>query len=454
MDISPGLNHIKQKNFVTALNFFLKLEKNHKQDLNIFFYLGIVFYELGDFKKSIYYYEEILKINANAINALYNLAIVKQSIGEIETAKKIYNNLKKIDIDKIKPYYGLFTLNPEYLSEEDFENIWLIKENKIPSLYDLGLINFLLSKREKKNKKFENEIELLNMFHSCIFHSKYEYNMSARFYYKQIINKNFDKIEFTGNKDAADINNSYLPLFIIGLPRSGSTLLESVLKSSKENILSVGECNVINGSILEQIGPKIYTKNFNNENFKFEINREVFDKSVLNRYQQFNLNEKENKIFIDKSLENFFNIEIIIKTFPNAKFLHTFRNPIDSVISIYQSMLAELAWTHSIEDILNYMDYYYKAVNYFKKKYPQNFFELDLEKFSNTPEKIAKDIYKFCNLTWTEDSLNFYKRRDLFSKTLSYTQIRNKITKYDSKKYENYFYLLERYKKKYEWLKI
>ena len=62
----------------------------------------------------------------------------------------------------------MFTLNPEYLSEEDFENIWLIKENKIPSLYDLGLINFLLSKREK-NKKFENEIELLNMFHSCIF---------------------------------------------------------------------------------------------------------------------------------------------------------------------------------------------------------------------------------------------------------------------------------------------
>mgnify|MGYP001185501300 FL=1 len=454
MDISPGLNHIKQKNFVTALNFFLKLEKNYKQDLNIFFYLGIVFYELGDFKKSIYYYEEILKINPNSINALYNLAIVKQSIGEIETAKKIYNNLKKIDIDKIKPYYGLFTLNPKYLSEEDFENISLIKENKIPSLYDLGLINFLLSKREKKNKKFENEIELLNMFHSCIFHSKYEYNMSARFYYKQIINKNFDKIEFTGNKGAADINNSYLPLFIIGLPRSGSTLLESVLKSSKENILSVGECNVINGSILEQIGPKIYTKNFNNENFKFEINREIFDKSVLNRYLQFNLNEKENKIFIDKSLENFFNIEIIIKTFPNAKFLHTFRNPIDSVISIYQSMLAELSWTHSIEDILNYMDYYYKAVNYFKKKYPQNFFELDLEKFSNTPEKIAKDIYKFCNLTWTEDSLNFYKRRDLFSKTLSYTQIRNKITKYDSKKYENYFYLLERYKKKYGWLKI
>ena len=127
MDISKGINHIKQKNFVTALNFFLDLEKNYKQDLNVFFYLGIIFYELGDFQKSINYYEKILEKNPTSINALYNLAIVKQSIGEIDFARKIYNDLKKIDVNKIKPYYGLFTLNPEYLSEEDFENIWLIK---------------------------------------------------------------------------------------------------------------------------------------------------------------------------------------------------------------------------------------------------------------------------------------------------------------------------------------
>ena len=454
MNISQGINHIKQKKFVTALNFFLELEKKYKQDLNIFFYLGVIFYELGDFKKSIYYYEKILEKNSDSLNALYNLAIVKQSIGEIDSAKNIYNNLKKLDVDKIKPYYGLFTINSEYLLDEDFENISLIKERKIHSLYDLGLINFLLSKREKKNKIFENEIEYLKKFHSCVFDSKYEYNMSARFYYKKIINQNFDKLEFSQNKDLSDGSNTYSPIFVIGLPRSGSTLIESVLKSSKENILSVGECNVVNGSILEQIGPKIYIKNFNIEDFKFEIDREALKKSVLNRYLQFNLNENENKTFIDKSLENFFNIEIITNIFPNAKFIHTFRNPADSVISIYQSMLSELAWAHSIEDILDYMDYYFKAVNYFKKKYPQNFMDLNLEKFSIESEKLTKDIYKFCNLTWTDDSLNFYKRKDLFSKTLSYTQIRNKISKYDSMKYKNYFYLLERYKETFRWLNI
>ena len=100
------------------------------------------------------------------------------------------------------------------------------------------------------------------------------------------------------------------------------------------------------------------------------------------------------------------------------------------------------------------MDYYFKSVNYFKKKFPQNFLDLNLEKFSIEPEKLTKDIYKFCNLTWTENSLNFYERKDLFSKTLSYTQIRNKITKYNSKKYENYYYLLKRYNEKYKWLNI
>ena len=454
MDISKGINHIKQKKFVTALNFFLKLEKSHKQDSKLFFYLGIIFYELGDFKKSINYYEKILEKNPTSLNALYNLAIVKQSIGETESAKKIYNDLKKLDVDKITPYYGLFTMQPEYLLEEDFEKILILKERKNLPLYDLGLINFLLSKREKKNKIFENEIQHLKKFHSCVFDSKYEYNMSARFYYKHIINKNFNKIEFNGNKEFNNGSNTYSPIFIIGLPRSGSTLIESILKSSKENIHSVGECNVINVSILEQIGPKIYIKNFNIENFKFEINREVFNKSVSNRYLQFNLNEKANKIFIDKSLENFFNIEIITNIFPNAKFIHTFRNPADSIISIYQSMLSELAWAHSIEDILDYMDHYFKAINYFKKKYSQNFIDIDLEKFSVEPEKSTKDIYKFCNLTWTEHSLNFYRRKDLFSKTLSYTQIRNKITKYDPNKYKNYYYLLEKYREKYKWLII
>ena len=99
--------------------------------------------------------------------------------------------------------------------------------------------------------------------------------MSAEFYYNQIINNNYDKIKFINNYEDTS-KSDFMPIFIVGLPRSGSTLIESILKSSKENIKSLGECNIINASVLEQIGPKIYKKDFNIKNFQFEIDQDEF----------------------------------------------------------------------------------------------------------------------------------------------------------------------------------
>jgi len=208
-------------------------------------------------------------------------------------------------------------------------------------------------------------------------------------------------------------------------------------------------------SILDQIGEKIYKKNFDYKEFEFLVDLKILNETVFNRYLKFEKNiKKKNYRFIDKSLENFFNIEMIINIFPNAKFLHTYRNPIDSVISIYQSMLPDLSWTHSIENILNYVDNYIKVLDYFKFKNPKSIMDINLEKFTKNSEEISREIFKFCNLTWSKDVFDFHKRNDLYSKTLSFTQIRSKVTKYNEKKYQPYFHLLSKYKKKYKWLNL
>ena len=66
-------------------------------------------------------------------------------------------------------------------------------------------------------------------------------------------------------------------------------------------------------------------------------------------------------------MENFFNIEIILKFFPNAKFIHTYRNTNDAIIGIYQTMLPELSWGHKIQDIVEYIDIYKKPLIILKK---------------------------------------------------------------------------------------
>ena len=80
--------------------------------------------------------------------------------------------------------------------------------------------------------------------------------------------------------------------------------------------------------------------------------------------------------------------------------------------------------------------------------------DINLEKFTNESENIAEKIYKFCDLKWNKKNLEFYKRNDLFSKTISFSQIRNKISKYDSTKYKPYIDLIKDETKQNEWLKI
>ena len=117
-------------------------------------------------------------------------------------------------------------------------------------------------------------------------------------------------------------------------------------------------------------------------------------------------------------------------------------------------MLAELSWSHSLENILIYYNNYYKIINYYKNRFPNSIMDIDLEKFTNNSYHMSKEIYEFCGLKWNENVLEFYKRDNLHSKTLSFAQIRNEISKYNTNKYEPYLHLLEKYKTKFNWLNI
>ena len=356
MNLINGQRFLKEKKFNKALDVFVNLEKNNYFDDRIYFYLGITYFELNHFDKSIYYYNKFLSKNPTSSSTLLNLAIVKQTMGDLESAREIYLKLINKNKKNVRVYYGLYLLDEKNFEQKNFEILSNIKKSNKLNLYDLAIIDFLLSKREKKQNKIKREIEYLNKFHKNIFNSNFDYNNSSQFYYEKIIKKNFDKINiFNKNNDPLKTINIE-PIFIIGLPRSGSTVIESILTSSKEKISTYGECHVFNMSIFDQISTEIYSNNFDQSKFNFEIDLKKINTAIVEKYSQYIPfeNIKANK-FIDKSLENFFNIEIIYKNFPKVKFLHTYESPRLCYL-IYQSMLPDLSWAHSIEHILSYLD--------------------------------------------------------------------------------------------------
>jgi hypothetical protein len=216
-------------------------------------------------------------------------------------------------------------------------------------------------------------------------------------------------------------------------------LVETIISHNESNINSVGEFHGINRSIFEQIGKIIYQKNFDFKKYKLTIDRKKFQAAIIEKYDNF-----EKKIYLDKSLENFFNLEIILQFFPNAKFIHTYRNFNDAVIGIYQTMLPELSWSHKIQDIIDYINIYNKIINYFKNKYPDKILDVELSKLSNQKEVETKKILNFCNIKYNDDYLNFDKNNKLFNKTYSFLQVRNKIKEYEDNKYKPYFHLIDK----------
>ena len=429
--------HLQRGEFRKALDL-LEIQKEKGPDnITLNYYFGKIYFQLNDHKKSLFYFRKCNQINPGNPKILYNVAQVLQGVGRVDEAKKIYERLVKKNPLNVKSYYGLFNLGTKNINDNYLNRLQALSNDKKINLFDKSLVNFILSKLKKEENKVNEELKLLKLSHEQCFNANSNFNNQSEFYYNKIISQHYNKINFEGNLNNNKILKESKPIFIIGLPRSGSTLIESLISQSQNNVHSFGEIHAINMSIIDSIASEIYSKSFEIKNFDFTINRESFHKSLLERY-----GDLKNKTFIDKSLENFFNINIILEFFPKAKFLHTFRNLNDSIIAIYQKMMPDLSWSHSIEKIIEYVNNYKVIINFFKKKYPDQILDVELEKLSTNRINETKKIFDFCELEWNEEIFNFNKKNNLFTKTNSFLQIRNKIEKYDYKKYEQYYHLL------------
>ena len=431
--IDEGLNKLKNRQILTALNIFKKLHKLNPNNGDILFFLGNIYYELNDLKKSLFYLEQSLKKYPNSEAIINNYAITLQSLGRINKAKELFMNLIQSNPNNIKAYYRLFRMNLKSFEKKYLDKIKLIEKEQNLNLEDKSLINFIYSKYEKRTS-VRSEIKFLNLAHEYQFNSRLKYNSRSVEYHTEILMNNFKNIKLIDKNETLLTLVKKKPIFIIGLPRSGSTLIESLITQNKREFYSYGESSIFDTSIFNQI-----KKNLDKNNkIKISINKEMLINSLENIYSY-----SKNEYFIDKSLENFFYIEIILQIFPEAKFLHTFRNKFDAALAIYHSMLIYLPWTHSIDNIIKYISNYEIIMSYFKKKYPEKILDVSLEKFTSKPNEQLKNIFDFCNMDWNEDILKSFNNKNLASKTSSFLQVRDKINKYETNKYKPYYYLIE-----------
>ena len=245
-------------------------------------------------------------------------------------------------------------------------------------------------------------------------------------------NLNFEKSTYS-NKN---ISKGFKPIFIIGLPRSGSTMLEKILISGKTNIVSGEETGIINNIVKKKL---ISDGSINIQN------RTLYSE-IINSYIDRNMINKKKDVFTDKSLENFFFINLIFFIFPNAKIIHCKRNIFSCLVSIIKNNLKDLPWAHQIKHINQYINIYSKVIKFYKTKFPNLIYDVDLENITKNPKVELEKIFNYCELPWDIKCLKFYKRKNITSKTASNIQIRKPINTNDQKYsvYKNYLNNIEK----------
>ena len=215
----------------------------------------------------------------------------------------------------------------------------------------------------------------------------------------------YKKLCLKKTKQEFDIKDETKILFIVGMPRSGSTLLENII-SVKDNVMDLGEV-----SYLEQ-----------------SLNQISDIKNIFTSYISKIRDKKNNNVFTDKNLFNFLYCPIICNFFPRARIIHCMRNPLDNILSIYRTNFLKQNFSSSIIDITDLYIYQHELMNHYQKLYGEVIYSYNYDELVKNPSTEIPKIINWLGWKWNDNFLNPHtSKRNVF--TASSAQVRNEINK-------------------------
>ena len=210
------------------------------------------------------------------------------------------------------------------------------------------------------------------------------------------------------------------PIFILGMPRSGTTLVEQII-SSHTGVTGAGELTYMGDQAkLFKGGQVAFHKRFPSMGVsQWEEIAQTY-LAGLNNYD-------EGKARItDKMPHNFLNIGMISKLLPNAKIIHCKRNPVANCLSIYKTYFGAKnshLYAYNLKELAHYHNLYEDLMAHWRLVLPGRFYEVSYEKLTSNQEQESRQLIEYCGLEWQEACLDFHKT-DRKVKTASALQVR------------------------------
>jgi len=426
----------RRSNYVAAEQASRAVLQGDPNNAEALVLLGQVLHETDRYDEALEVLEKAVKQAPDNPEALNYYGVALKSVGRLDDARDQILQALKLNDSMYGAYANLNDLVDfsKGVGEELYNRMDAIFETSPKKDTDQFLpLHFAYAKalddRGEHAKALEHYI-----IGGRMKRAQLDYNEGETFGFFDAIMKAFSKEAFAKRKyDGIDDER---PVFIIGMPRSGSTLVEQIL-SSHPDVYGAGEVKYLSRALgqLRDRFPSLQKY----PQMMEKITPAQLDIVAKNYLSALSTGAGDAKRITDKLLTNYFFVGLIHLLYPKAKFIHTLRDPVDTCLSGFTKLFKDdMPHSYDLGELGRYYRKYQELMAYWEKVLPQGTMKTVLyeDVVSNT-EKEAKALINFIGLEWNDKCLEFHKS-DRPVKTASVAQVRKPIYKTAVKRWKKY----------------
>ena len=425
---------IKRQKYAKALEEAEKLYTKDKDNLRFMIAYAVTLQQTNKQEEALELYNKILNIDKKNPEILVSKGHLQKTFGDLKGSIDSYKKSYKIDQYYGDAYWSLANLKTYQFNDEEIMQLEKMTQDEFINDNEKIYMSFALGKALEDRGEYDKSF------------TNYQNGYSLKKEFTKFDLKLFDE-ECKNQKEVCtrDLFDSKAgwgletkePIFVLGLPRVGSTLIEQILASHSmveathelPNILALShKLNLRKVQEKTSRYPEILLS-LSAPQLKMIGEQYIKDAEIFRTNKPF---------FIDKMPNNFRHIGLIKLILPNAKIIDIRRNSMSACFSCYKQLFAEgQEFTYDFGDLAGYYNNYVELMEHWNQVLPNQILSIKYEDLVNDFENSVNKILNYCNLDFEDECLSFYKNKRSV-RTPSSEQVRQPIYKKGLDYWKNY----------------
>ena len=379
----------------------------------------------GDHEAAIKLLDNILQKNPYNFSTFTSKGHAQKTLGQTDEAIKSYQTAYKIKPDHGEAFFSLANLKTYSFSKDELNGMRGQAKRVDLSLRDKAYFHFALAQACESIEEFDEAFFHLDKGNK-IKNDQSKYSIERMDAELQAQIDICDEKFFT--KLGSGGYSSHDPIFILGLPRAGSTLIEQILASHSMIDGTLELPNIL--SIAQSLrGDDIYGKEGNYPKSMLSLTQEQRDSLGKKYIDETKMHRKDAPMFTDKMPNNFRHIGLIHLILPNAKIIDARRYPLDCCFSMFKQLFAQgQEFSYGLAEAGSYYRSYVKLMDHWDAVLPNKILRVNNEDVIEDLEGQVKRMLDFLDLPFEEECISFYET-DRSVRTASSEQVRQPINK-------------------------